>query len=67
MILGSGRRPLQSQEQHDEHDVDSDFDGGESLEEATEDDILEPWMEWIRRTTGKIEEQEQIKRINIQR
>ena len=75
MILGAGRRPMQ-QGQHDnhtqlsesDHDVDSDDETLPRVPQPdTEDDdedLREPWTEWIRRVTHRIEQQ--ARALNIE-
>ena len=68
MILGAGRRPqpLDPSSIHEDFDVDSDVDiaTDEEAISLTEDELLEPWVDWIRRVTHRIEEQ--ASKLNIQ-
>jgi hypothetical protein len=63
MILGAGRRPLPGNstdtcKADSDDDVDSDVEKtSEAQVEAMDDEeVLEPWSEWIQRTTHRIEE-----------
>jgi len=76
MVLGAGRRRHQGNPQDTNHDRSDDTDDDDDVNSIVEniseaqvepmedEEVLEPWAEWIRRTTHKVEEL--ARKVNVQ-
>ena len=64
MILGQGRRRIQGTSHpvnDDERSEDSEHDLADALEDP--EDVLEPWIDWIRRVTHNADQN--LQRLKI--